>query len=88
MLKVLDQDSDFDSLQWFSGVTHKLIEERKRALQVIQEAKSDEKLQQANTLTAKRVQDYLQEFHLLRYNLSSARIFFQQSLQIQQKSQK
>jgi len=82
LLKVLDQDADFDSLQWFSGVTHKLIEERKQALQVIRESKSDEKLQQANTLTAKRVQDYLHEFHLLRYNLSSARIFFQQSLEI------
>lgn len=79
MLKVLGQDADFDSLQWFSGISRKLLDERKAALQTISEAKSDEKLQQASTLTAKRLQDILQEFHLLRYNLSSARIFFQKS---------
>ena len=79
LLKVLGQDSDFESLQWFPGVTQKLLEEKRLAVQTIRQSKDDEKLQQANTLTAKRVQDCLQEFHLLSYNLSSARIFFQSS---------
>jgi len=79
LLSVLGQDADFESLQWFSGVSQKLQEERRQAQRIIQQAKDDEKLQQANTLTAKRLQDILQEFHLLSYNLSSARIFFQSS---------
>jgi hypothetical protein len=79
LLKVLGQDNEFDSLQWFAGVGKKLFEEKKQAHQTISESKNDEKLQQASTLTAKRIQDMLQEFHLLRYNLSSARIFFQKN---------
>ena len=78
LLNVLGQDQEFDSLHWFAGVTKKLTEDRARALQAIQESKKDEKLQQANTLTAARLQDSLNEFNLLRYNLSSARIFFRQ----------
>ncbi len=36
----------------------------------------DEKLQQTMTLTVKRLDQYQQEFDLLYYSLSSARIFF------------
>lgn len=80
LLKVLDQGADFDSLSWFSNVEFYLLRQRKAALQAIQDSKKDEKLQQANTLTAKRLLDVLNEFQLVRYNLSSARIFFQHDL--------
>lgn len=53
-----------------------LLHERNAALQAIYDSKKDEKLQQANTLTARRLLDVLNEFQLVRYNLSSARIFF------------
>ena len=39
-------------------------------------AKTDEKLQQTITLSCKRLDVYQQEFDLLYYSLSSARIFF------------
>lgn len=77
LLKVLDQDEDFDSLGWFQSVKGHFEEEKRRELQIICEGKKDEKLEQASRLTAKRFQDQLKEFELLRYNLSSARIFFQ-----------
>ncbi|CAL8084419.1 unnamed protein product [Orchesella dallaii] len=76
LLKVLNQGADFDSLSWFSNVEYYLMRERNTALQAIQDSKKDEKLQQANTLTARRLLDVLHEFQLVRYNLSSARIFF------------
>ncbi|ODM98870.1 WASH complex subunit 7 [Orchesella cincta] len=78
LLKVLNQGADFDSLSWFSNVELYLLRERNTALQAIQDSKKDEKLQQANTLTARRLLDVLHEFQLVRYNLSSARIFFHQ----------
>jgi len=70
----LNQEDDFDSLSWFTGVTDYLMQERKRSLQ---SGKEDENFQQASKLTAKRLQGRLQEFRLLRFNLSAARLFFQ-----------
>lgn len=76
LLKVLNQGNDFDSLSWFSNVECYLNHQRNTALQAIHDSKKDEKLQQTNVLTAKRLMDVLNEFQLVRYNLSSARIFF------------
>jgi WASH complex subunit 7 len=76
LLKVLNQGNDFDSLSWFSNVEFYLMHQRNTALQAMHDAKKDEKLQHTNILTAKRLLDVLNEFQLVRYNLSSARIFF------------
>jgi WASH complex subunit 7 len=76
LLKVLGQDNEFDSLGWFTSVNDHYMEEKRREMQMLTEARNDEKLEQASKLTAKRFQDYLSEFQLLYYSLSSARIFF------------
>lgn len=77
LLQVLGQDDDFDSLGWFHSVKQHYEDEKQKEMQIITESKNDEKLEQTSKLTAKRFHDQLQEFELLRFNLSSARIFFQ-----------
>ncbi|KAK7791494.1 hypothetical protein R5R35_008848 [Gryllus longicercus] len=78
ILKLLDQYTEFDSLHWFQSVRDKYNKD-KLALtkQKSVASRDDEKLQQTMTLTARRLDMYLQEFDLLYYSLSSARIFFQ-----------
>ncbi|XP_049805094.1 WASH complex subunit 4 [Schistocerca nitens] len=90
ILKLLDQHAEFDSLHWFQSVRDKYSKD-KAALtgenSVV--SKDDEKLQQTMTLTAKRLDAYKQEFDLLYYTLSSARIFFQKdSVPLEQDSVK
>lgn len=82
ILKLLDQYQEFDSLHWFQSVSEKfqkdsaqVNEQRKAAV-----GKEDEKLQQAMSLTGKRLETYQHEFDLLNYSLSSARIFFRADL--------
>ncbi|XP_052261533.1 WASH complex subunit 4-like isoform X2 [Dreissena polymorpha] len=78
ILKLLDQYHDFDSLHWFQAVREHYGKEKGQLQKQQQGAssKADEKLQQTMTLTQKRLDIYLQEFDLLFYSLSSARIFF------------
>ncbi|XP_073476379.1 WASH complex subunit 4 isoform X1 [Aquarana catesbeiana] len=78
ILKLLDQYQEFDSLHWFQSVREKYMKE-KRAVskqQNVQSNNQDEKLLQTMNLTQKRLDIYLQEFELLYFSLSSARIFF------------
>ncbi|KAG8138232.1 hypothetical protein E2320_004147 [Naja naja] len=78
ILKLLDQYQEFDSLHWFQSVREKYVKEI-RALakqQSVQSASQDEKLLQTMNLTHKRLEVCLQEFELLYFSLSSARIFF------------
>ncbi|XP_066997257.2 WASH complex subunit 4 isoform X3 [Anabrus simplex] len=78
ILKLLDQYAEFDSLHWFQSVREKYSKDKWQVTKQKSVApKDDEKLQQTMTLTAKRLDMYLQEFDLLYYSLSSARIFFQ-----------
>ncbi|XP_069694005.1 WASH complex subunit 4 isoform X2 [Periplaneta americana] len=78
ILKLLNQYEEFDSLHWFQSVREKYSKD-KTALSKHKAtaSKDDEKLQQTMTLTARRLDIYQQEFDLLYYSLSSARIFFQ-----------
>nr|XP_033806701.1 LOW QUALITY PROTEIN: WASH complex subunit 4 [Geotrypetes seraphini] len=78
ILKLLDQYQEFDSLHWFQSVREKyMIEKRAVAKQQnVQSTNQDEKLLQTMNLTQKRLDIYLQEFELLYFSLSSARIFF------------
>uniref|UniRef100_A0A4W6EPJ6 WASH complex subunit 4 n=1 Tax=Lates calcarifer TaxID=8187 RepID=A0A4W6EPJ6_LATCA len=78
ILKLLDQYLEFDSLHWFQAVRDKYKKEMNAVVkeQNVQSASQDEKLLQTMNLTQKRLDIYLQEFELLHFSLSSARIFF------------
>ncbi|XP_070267060.1 WASH complex subunit 4 isoform X3 [Myotis yumanensis] len=78
ILKLLDQYREFDSLHWFQSVREKYLKEIRAVAkqQNVQSACQDEKLLQTMNLTQKRLDVYLQEFELLYFSLSSARIFF------------
>uniref|UniRef100_A0A671TVV7 WASH complex subunit 4 n=1 Tax=Sparus aurata TaxID=8175 RepID=A0A671TVV7_SPAAU len=78
ILKLLDQYLEFDSLHWFQAVRDKYKKEMSAVVkeQNVQSASQDEKLLQTMNLTQKRLDIYLQEFELLHFSLSSARIFF------------
>lgn len=78
LLKILDQNTDFNTLQWFESLSlrfgaelEKIGELRKRA------AKTDEKLQQTLSLTETRIKTYKSEYKWLYFSLNSAKIFFQ-----------
>ncbi|KAI7811908.1 WASH complex subunit 4 [Triplophysa rosa] len=75
ILKLLDQYQEFDSLHWFQAVREKYKKEMVKE-QNVQSTSQDEKLMQTMNLTQKRLDVYLQEFELLYFSLSSARIFF------------
>uniref|UniRef100_A0A671RBT2 WASH complex subunit 7-like n=1 Tax=Sinocyclocheilus anshuiensis TaxID=1608454 RepID=A0A671RBT2_9TELE len=78
ILKLLDQYQEFDSLHWFQAVREKYMKEMNAVVkeQNVQSTSQDEKLMQTMNLTQKRLDIYLQEFELLYFSLSSARIFF------------
>ncbi|XP_069766077.1 WASH complex subunit 4 isoform X3 [Narcine bancroftii] len=78
ILKLLDQYQEFDSLHWFQSVREKYVKEKNAVVkqQNVQSTNQDEKLMQTMNLTQKRLDIYLQEFELLYFSLSSARIFF------------
>lgn len=79
ILKLLDQITDFNSLNWCNSVRTKVSTERQK----ISEQRSkiatsnDEKLLQTLLLSEKRLNAFHMEFELLFYNISSAKIFFQ-----------
>ena len=75
ILQVLDQWSLFDSLHWFTAVKD-LYEKQIQGVQKQKDQTNDEKLTQTLALELKRLDSYLKEFKLLYYGLSSARIFF------------
>ncbi|KAI8422461.1 hypothetical protein MSG28_006289 [Choristoneura fumiferana] len=74
ILKLLDQDSNFEALHWFDSVWKHIKEERKNLEE--QKAKGSLQLQQALALTEKKIKTLEEEFKLLYYSLTSARIFF------------
>lgn len=74
ILKLLNQDSNFDSLHWFESVNKHISEERITVEE--QKAKGPVQLRQALALTEKKLLTLEREFTLLYYSLSSARIFF------------
>lgn len=74
ILKLLDQYLELDSLHWFQSVKEKYRQE----LNAVNKDQNllDQKLLQTMNLTQKRLDLNLQEFQLLSFSLSSARIFF------------
>lgn len=80
ILKMLDQITDFNSLNWYNSVRSKVDAERVNIASQrskIQSKSSDEKLLQTLLLSEKRLNAFQMEFELLFYNISSAKIFFQ-----------
>lgn len=74
ILKLLDQDSSFEALHWFDSVWKHIKDERKVLEE--QKAKGSVQLQQALALTEKKIKTLEEEYKLLYYSLTSARIFF------------
>ncbi|XP_049868543.1 WASH complex subunit 4 [Pectinophora gossypiella] len=74
ILKLLDQDSNFEALHWFDSIW-KHIGDEKRMLEE-QKNKGSIQLQQALALTEKKIKTIEEEYKLLYYSLTSARIFF------------
>lgn len=80
ILKLLDQYYEFDSLHWFQAVRDKFNKDKEQLGKQSAGGRADEKLQQTMSLTAKRLDQTLQEYEFLYYSLSSARIFFRADL--------
>ncbi|KAJ2942683.1 hypothetical protein O0L34_g11224 [Tuta absoluta] len=74
ILKLLDQDSSFEALHWFESVWQHLSDEKKSLEE--QKTKGSVQLQQALALTEKKLRTIEEEYKLLYYSLTSARIFF------------
>ena len=77
VLKLLNQTTEYNSLNWFKSIRMKISKEKA----LIQEERNrigrDEKLSQTLLLSEKKLAMFQQEFELLFYNISSAKIFFQ-----------
>jgi WASH complex subunit 7 len=71
ILKLLDQYKDFDSLNWFESVKAKFLQQEK-------DVKSKTGAQDIKTaqLTIKKLKGFQQEFELLHFVFSGARVFF------------
>lgn len=88
VLKLLNQNSEFNSLHWFKAVRQKYSTELRQLVKAREENSDnhesstsnkqfDAKLQQTIALSEKRINIILQEFDLLYCSLNSAKIFFQ-----------
>lgn len=86
ILRLLNQNTEFDSLSWFKAVHQKFSLELDQLAKLREEYSSgnntsnmnyDVKLQQTLALSEKRINVILYEFDLLYCNLNSAKIFFQ-----------
>ncbi|GAB5370806.1 hypothetical protein AAMO2058_001524900 [Amorphochlora amoebiformis] len=77
LLKLLDQDTAFDSLHWFNAVKDFVNEKKfEIARQKKQRSKSSTQDLQHVSLTIKRLHNIRREFELLYYSFTGARIFF------------
>lgn len=79
ILKLLNQLSDFNSLNWFKSVKSKIQMEKekiKRQRAELEKSKGDNLLQTL-LLSEKRIQAFEMEFQLLFFSVNSCKIFFQ-----------
>ena len=77
VLKLLNQNKQFESLHWFQSVRDKYNKDKSP---LEKSGPVEEKLKTTNMLTAKRLDAYQREFDLLYFSLSSAKIFFQKQV--------
>ncbi|EFA80426.1 hypothetical protein PPL_07260 [Heterostelium album PN500] len=73
ILKLLDQNREFDSLHWFDRISKKYTEDQAR---ILAEANARGLKEDQNQLSIKKVKNLQQEFELFKYSFSGARIFF------------
>jgi WASH complex subunit 7 len=74
ILKLLDQNKDFDSLHWFESVKKRFEHDRHN---VVAAAKTKSKEDQLTAqVTLDKLAVHMNEFDLLKYSFSGARIFF------------
>ncbi len=77
LLKLLDQDTDFDSLHWFNAVKEFVTTKKSEiAAQKKQRSGASSTDMQHVQLTIKRLSNIRREFELLFYSFTGARIFF------------
>ncbi|OMJ84458.1 hypothetical protein SteCoe_14412 [Stentor coeruleus] len=72
VLRILEQESHFDSLHWFDSVETKFAQEEEK-LTVI---KASEEMQKMQNMSLKKISVFRVEFELLKYCFLGARIFF------------
>lgn len=84
LLKLLNQNIEFNSLHWFKAIRMKFSLELEQLAKARVDSSGqtannmyDSKLQQALALSEKRINVILHEFDLLYCSLNSAKIFFQ-----------
>lgn len=85
VLRLLNQNIDFNSLHWFKAVHQKFSTELEQLSKLRREngnsnssnTNYDTKLQQTLVLSEKRIIVILREFDLLYCNLNSAKVFFE-----------
>lgn len=81
VLFLLNQITDFSSLNWFEAVRQKFSKELDQLEKARDESNhsltDDKKLQQTLALSEKRIKFFLHEFDLLHCSLNSAKVFFQ-----------
>jgi WASH complex subunit 7 len=80
VLKLLDQITEFNSLNWYNSIKIKIQGEKVKIDEQrgkISSSSNDEKLLQTLLLSEKRLNSFQMEFELLFYNINSAKIFFQ-----------
>lgn len=86
VLRLLNQNIDFNSLHWFKSVHQKFSSELEQIAKLREEYGNnnntsipnyDTKLQQTLALSEKRVNVILHEFDLLYCSLNSSKVFFQ-----------
>lgn len=79
MLKLLNQFTEFNSLNWFESVKNKIkLEKEKIQKQRVELEKSKgDNLLQTLLLSEKRILEFEMEFELLFFSINSCKIFFQ-----------
>jgi WASH complex subunit 7 len=78
ILKLLDQDREFESLHWFQSILAKLEQDEKEAQAADTAAKSNDTTS-LTRLTLNRIRSLITEYNLLRASLTGARVFFAES---------
>jgi WASH complex subunit 7 len=76
ILKLLDQTVAFDSLHWFEAVKSRYAEEEAKLVAAMSKKGAKKEEQQTAQLTLNKLRAYREEYDLLFYSFTGARIFF------------
>lgn len=76
ILKILDQDVNFDSLHWFESLNDALTEKMSKISEQLKQGHSDEEEGQSLKLTIQKIENLRREFELLFFSFNGAHVFF------------